>query len=163
MTLNTANIQKINVYVNNKEPRDFDGFTLQTGFLFGFIHTPHKDYSFVWNGTIFTRNTIPYIKLYIGKTDDTWEQCIISQDSNSILFTTLTERAYKNKISKSYADSLTLENMRITALRDSGYETGLFSSNPITSRRQAKPRLKQTRDAERESHYPQIQKGRNNH
>lgn len=124
----------IKIFTNNKSVRLFEGFTLQQGFIFGFIEgvTP-----FVCNGTIFSK----YISVYFLNGGE-WKSQKVG--NSSPIYAKIAKTAEKNKfkIEKTYASALQIEEMHINRLRAEGRDTGLFSANGAVRKRDAKSRTK---------------------
>ena len=128
----------IKIFTNTKSVREFEGFTLQQGFIFGFIN---EYIPFVSNGTVFK----DYVNVYFVNDRGEWQTRRVYK--NTALYgriAAISERSRK-RVPKRYAMALELESARVNAIRAEGAESALYSKNDISRKADAKCKPSQKR------------------
>ena len=130
--------ESIKVFTNTKSIREFEGFTLQQGFIFGFIN---EYIPFVSNGTVFK----DYVNVYFVNDRGEWQTRRVYK--NTALYgkiATAAERSME-RAPKRYATALEIESARVDAIRAEGVESALYKRNDISRKADAKCKPSQKR------------------
>ena len=128
--------ESIKIFTNTKSVREFEGFTLQQGFIFGFIN---EYIPFVSNGTVFK----DYVNAYFVNDRGEWRTRRVYE--NTALYdkiATAAERS-RERAPKRYATALEIESARVDAIRANGSESALYSRNDISRKADAKCKASQ--------------------